>query len=149
MCYNKRVVNNKSRLGDKSRRRKDMKTNTWTTAKGAKIELVTEHKTTEEVDLDGHKATIKVDAIEIVSCKVSGKEVNAKLTSYQGKKVLDFGTTKINGVTHPLLILIPSDIYENVWGEYDRRFDAETKAELKAHSEYQQHYNKVIKAMEE
>uniref|UniRef100_A0A6M3XN40 Uncharacterized protein n=2 Tax=viral metagenome TaxID=1070528 RepID=A0A6M3XN40_9ZZZZ len=124
-------------------------TNTWTTAKGSKIELTTEHITTETIDVDGHKATVKADRIEITECKVNGQSVPAKLTRYENKNVLHYGTQKINGVTHPLLVLIPDNTYEAAWGDYNRRIVAEAQAEAAAEMKYQEHHNKILKAMEE
>jgi hypothetical protein len=124
-------------------------TNTWVTAKGAKITLTTEHITSEVVDLDGDKATIATDSIQIDSCTINGQTVNASLWMYQGKQVLNYGTTKINGVTHPLLIAIPAEVYEAVWGEYNRRIESNIKADLAAEYKYQADHDKVLKAMAE
>ena len=122
-------------------------TNTWLTAKGAKIELTTEHVTTEIIELDGHKASVKADRIEIINCTVDGEEVIAKLTRYQNKNVLNYGTAKAKGITRPLLILVPDNVYETVWGEYDRRVTARAIADMETEGKYQKNYNRVLKAM--
>lgn len=124
-------------------------TNTWLTAKGSKIELTTECHTSEIIDLDGHKVTVKADRIDVVNCTVNGQKVNATLTKYQGKNVLNYGTTKVNGTTHPLMILMPDNVYQAIWGEYDRRIKEQAMAEIKAEAKYQENRNKVLKAMAE
>lgn len=126
-----------------------IKTNNWLTAKGSKIILTTQDITSEVIDLDGHKATVNCDRIDIVKCTVDGNEQRVSLHHYQGKNVLHMGYKTIDGTKHPLMILIPDDVYEDIWGNYNRRFAAELKAQLKADESYQDNYNKILKAMEE
>lgn len=126
-----------------------MKTDNWETERGAKIELTTEHITSEIIDLDGDKAEVKADRIRIVELKVNGVNHQATLQNYQGKKVLNFGEKAINGKIHPLMVLIPDNTYQEIWGEYDKRQNTKLEAGLKADAEYQKHYNKVKKMMEE
>ena len=124
-------------------------TNTWTTARGAKITLATEHITTEELNLDGHKTTVKTDRIDIIEVAINNDKQTANLTTHQGQKVLHCGYKKINGKQHPFMIAIPADVYQAVWGEYDNRMDAKFKAEMDAERKYQEHHNAVKKMMAE
>lgn len=126
-----------------------MKTTTWTTPKGAEIVLVTEHVTEDTVNLDGHKATVKADRIEVRKVTLNGREHQARLTQHNNKPVLHLGYKTMQGQKHPLLALIPDKIYQEVWGEYDARKEAAIKAELEAEYKYQEHYNKVKNAMKE
>lgn len=123
--------------------------NRWSTERGSKIVLDTEHIKRETVNADGHKVEIDVDKIKINSCTVNGNNVTASLTRYQGQNVLYIGDKVINGVKHPLYIAIPGQIYNEVWGEYDRRQMEKNERECKAEKIYQEHRNMVMKAMQE
>jgi len=124
-----------------------MKTNTWTTPRGAKIQMVTEHVTQEIINADGHKVTVEADRIEIREVTLNGERVTASLTTYQGQNVLNYGEKVINGTHHPLLIAIPANVYADAWGEYDARREAEIEAEIKAETKYQQEKAAVYAAM--
>lgn len=120
-------------------------TSTFKTAKGANIELITENITSEIINADGHEIEVKADGIKIKEVKVNGESHRGTLTSYQGMKVINYGYQGRN----PLLIAIPADVYEAVWGEYDKRIAARLAAAAEADRKYEAHYNRVMKAMEE
>ena len=126
-----------------------MKTNIWNTAKGTEVTLDTQEIKEENVNIDGHEATVRADRIEIKKVTVGGQEHRATLTQHQGKNVLHLGYKKIDGKEHPFLVLLPEDVYQDVWGEYDARKAAALKSEMEAKRKYQEHYNKVMAAMAE
>ena len=118
--------------------------NKWTTPKGAEIRLVTEHITSKVVDLDGDKFTTEDDRIEIKSFEVNGKQyIWNSLSNYKGDKVIK---SEEKGAI-AAIVIIPEDIYQAVWGEYDVRQDAKFEAASKADAEYRKNYNAVKNAM--
>ena len=126
-----------------------MKTNTWPTARGTEIALVTKEVKEEVINADGHKAIVKTDRIEIVDVTVAGETHTATLTKHQGKNVLHLGYKMVNGTKHPFLVLLPEDVYQEVWGAINGRKEAALKSEMEAERKYQEHYNKVMAAMAE
>ena len=128
-----------------------MKTTTiFATPKGTKVELTTENITKETVNADGHETEITTDIIVINEFKVNDELIKkAYLTTYQGKKVINFGTTTANGKQCPLLVLIDGEVYNKHWGEYDKRIMERAKRQDEVDKKYYADYNKVMKAMQE
>lgn len=120
-------------------------TSTFKTARGANIELTTEHITSEIINADGHKVEVKADRIVIKEVKVNGESHMGVLIDYKGQKVIRFG---YNG-NNPLLIAIPADVYEAVWGEYDRRVEENARRNIEADRKYEANYNRTMRAMRE
>ena len=123
--------------------------NIFKTQRGSTVELVTEHITSEIINADGHEVSVKCDKIEITELKINGKKEIATLTEYQGHKVLNYGCQTIKGKKHQMLVLIPTDVYDKVWGEYDKRISDRIKTEIEAENKYQAHHNAVKKMMQE
>ena len=98
-------------------------TSKWTTGGGATVEMTTKEIRETEVDLDGDKVKVPADNILITEVKMNGKEYTGHMTAkkYQGKLVLDMGLQKHNGTMTRLMVLMPEDIYQAVWGEQDKR----------------------------
>lgn len=125
--------------------------NRWITAKGVEITLSTRLAATDTINLDGHECVVAADGIVITACTVAGQAVYAPgvhLTQYQGVNVLQYGVAKINGKSHPLLIAIPAEVYEVVWGGYNRRQAAKLKLELDTAAAQQATHVKVVRSME-
>ena len=126
-----------------------MKKTNWTTERGAKIELTTQDITEETINLDGHEMTVKTDGIKIANLTINGQSQDATLRRYEGKNVLHLGEKLINGKSHPLMVLIPNNIYDEVWGAYDKRRTERIEAEIVAEKKYQTNYKNVMDAMKE
>lgn len=115
-----------------------MKISKWTTARGAQIEMHTEHVTEEPWFTDdwGVKHTKKVDHIKIAKFIVNGEErfFNGciRRVTVQDTQCIHFGDQRINGKNTHLYAPIPSDIEQDVWGEWDARLAAKTEREKKA-----------------
>lgn len=101
-----------------------MKINKWTTANGAKIELRTQHLTTESYTTDwGQKKEKAIDHIMIDEVIVNGKSY----TGFIGRKtVKDIRVLDLGRVYAP----IPAEIEQDVWGEYDARQKAKFDKEM-------------------
>ena len=124
-----------------------MKKSNWTTQRGAAIELTTEHITKKEVNADGWKVEVEDDRIEIVNVKINGKDYRGTLTFRENQNAIDCGSIKVGNQNQRLTVLIPADIYEIHWEEYDARQKAKYEAKAKADAEYEAHYNKIMRAM--
>lgn len=108
-----------------------IKINTWTTAKGAGVELHTEHLTTEENINDSGKVTFKeIDQIIVWKVILNGKEYSTMLnrSTMQGVKVIE---CERNMKTKQLIcVAIPADVEKDVWGAYDARQAAKFSKEM-------------------
>ncbi|MGG1639842.1 hypothetical protein ACIFQM_00825 [Paenibacillus sp. NRS-1782] len=103
-----------------------VKVHTWTTEKGAEIELHTEHVTEEKTTTDwGMVISKKVNFVFIQKVFVNGK-----------KHVNDLRRKKVNGVSMLSLgyasAVIPADVEKAAWGEYDSIESAKRAAKQQA-----------------
>lgn len=118
-----------------------MKTYTWTTEKGAKVEIEVKKTKIEKdcgygVKKDGGILTT------IESMKVNGKDIGQ--AGFNGDSFIEFHIGNQRA-----LAPVPEEIQEQIFGEERRAAEARREAEAKAEREYQEHYNKVRRAMEE
>lgn len=118
-----------------------MKTYTWTTEKGAKVEIEVKKK---KIEKDCGYGVKKDDGIltTIESMKVNGKDIGR--AGFNSNSFVEFHIG-----SQRALAPVPEEIQEQIFGEERRATEARWEAESKAEQEYLEHYNKVRRAMEE
>jgi len=116
-----------------------MTTYKWTTEKGANVE-VTISEVKEVINADGHKIETNKIYKQIDKFVVNGTEYKASFGWAKGKTAIEF---KIG--SQEAAAIIPENIYKEMFAKEI----AAQAASIKAEKEYQKHYNRVRKAMEE
>lgn len=112
-----------------------MKVNTWTTKAGNVIKMTTEHITTRTIDTGwSTKEEVKADRIEVREVTVNGEKVFANHSSGAPDRLTHY--TTINGKRVMATILIPEDVYADVWGEYDKRQAERLERQMAAEERY-------------
>lgn len=113
------------------------KTYKWTTAKGAEVEMtiVVEHITKETVFSDGWHGEIKCNRWhrEIIDMKLNGNPTKLKqLWNEKGMECVLIGKVGIDR----LLVVLPDEIKEEIYGEENREFKEKMERSLKIEKEY-------------
>jgi len=94
------------------------KTYKWKTETGKHIVMTTEEHYNREINADFHLVKVADDHIIITKLLVDNKKYpKASLTKYKGKNALYLGTLK----NRPIYTFLPQEIYQAVWGDYDKR----------------------------
>ncbi|OPX85940.1 MAG: hypothetical protein A4E52_01574 [Pelotomaculum sp. PtaB.Bin013] len=122
------------------------------TAKGSIVKLAVdvEHITTETADADGYKVEIPADiwVRKIIEFSVNGEVSKRADFTYHGKdRVIKYGEVTQKGKTCPLLVLLPKDIVEDIFGEEARAAKARIRQELEADRKYQNRRKAIEDAM--
>ena len=106
------------------------KVSSWTTEKGAKVELHTKHLTSESRTTDwGEILTKNADYIIIEKVIVNNEKVFNTLISRitrEGQNWLNVGEQVLNGKRTNMLVPLPANIELDVWGDYDARQEAKS-----------------------
>lgn len=115
-----------------------MKTYEWTTAKGAKVEILISQEHTETMFCDGDTTERIVKGMRLEKFVVNGTEFDGDIGYHKGDHIVSF---KLNG--QAAATIIPTDIYDDIMAPTGEREEAARKAD----KEYQDHYNRVTRAM--
>jgi len=113
------------------------KVNKWTTEKGAKVEMHTEHKTEEKIGTDdwtSEAITKNIDQIKVREVIINGNKFStrwAKRSNENGRRTLDLGNQKVGGKEFHVIIPLPQDIETDVWGQFDARMVKKEEAYTK------------------
>lgn len=129
----------------------------WTTARGAKIDLDIDVKVITEETLwnDGNEVTVPCHKWQytINSLIVNGREMKAGAYKQQIGRWPEnvhyaFGVyVMVNGKKQKALVEIPDEIENEIYGEERRYCNEQIKRELAVGEEYEKHYNAVIDMM--
>lgn len=126
----------------------------WTTARGAKIDLDIDVKVITEETLwnDGNEVTVHCHKWQytINSLLVNGREMKAGAYKQQIGRWPEnvhyaFGVyVMVNGKKQKAFVEIPDEIEDEIYGEERRYRNEKIKRELAAGEEYEKHYNAVM-----
>lgn len=129
----------------------------WTTARGAKIDLDIDVKVITEETLwnDGNEVTVPCHKWQytINSLIVNGREMKAGTYKQQIGRWPEnvhyaFGVyVMVNGKKQKALVEIPDEIENEIYGEERRYRNEQIKRELAVGEEYEKHYNAVMDMM--
>lgn len=129
----------------------------WTTARGAKIDLDIDVKVITEETLwnDGNEVTVPCHKWQytINSLIVNGREMKAGAYKQQIGRWPEnvhyaFGVyVMVNGKKQKALVEIPDEIENEIYGEERRYLNEKIKRELAVGEEYEKHYNAVMDMM--
>lgn len=124
------------------------KTYTWTTPKGAKVDMTVtvNHITRETINADGNRIEVACDRWErtVDACKVNGKDTAMKMLAYaNGIRAIIIDRKGRQDIGAAL----PEDVIEGIYGEEAAANAAKLDAAIKAENEYEAHRAKVLKAM--
>lgn len=123
----------------------------WFNDKGIKIEMTVEHITERVVGYDEFfqkELTKKVDKMKISRLVIDGTEVNTWNTSRTADhKAITTGLVNFRGSEATITVILPAEINEAVWGEYDKR-QARKKAAFNKIEKERAHMKKVYKILE-
>jgi len=126
------------------------KTYNWVTPKCAKVELTvyTEHIATKTHFADGDNVEVGCDEYSYhYSLKLNGATIAADqllyVYNYNGVNAINCGKQGKN----TLLIAVPDDVYNSIYGEEMEKRKAREERIDKAESEYEKHCDMMNKAM--
>lgn len=116
-----------------------MKQYSWTTEKGAKVQIeVQEVTVNDELAADGWGT--KYTEMQVVSFALNCTKFQAEFSRHQGKRAIEF---RFQG--KKALVLIPEEIARQIWAKEYAAIAAKLDAEVK----YAERYNKIMEAMQE
>ena len=114
---------------------------TWTTEKGARVEMVVKTVTLQDT-IDGDAAgTTAVKLID--SLTIDGTAYDAEFGDIKGQDAATFKVGRQVGA-----VILPDDVVEALWGDERRAEAARTERAIKAEADYQAHRDRMRRAMQ-